>query len=74
MACENLQITVESNKVYCILDSNERILLDDKNYLKNIYRTVTRRKDILLDKLISMKAQPVDAYFGRKRGEPVDRY
>ena len=74
LACENLQITVESNKVYCILDSNERILLDDKNYLKNIYRTVTRRKDILLDKLISMKAQPVDAYFGRKRGEPVDRY
>lgn len=75
LACENLQILVESNKVYCVLDNGRRILLDEKtNYIKKIYCAVSRKKDLFLDNLLAMRTEPVDAYFGRKRGEPVDRY
>lgn len=75
LACEILRVIVESNNVYCVIDNGERILLDEKtNYLKNIYRAVSRKRDILLNKLLSMKTMPIDAYFGTKRGEPIDRY
>lgn len=75
LAEETLQILVESDKVYCILDNGVRILLDEKTfYLKSIYCAVSRKRDMLLDKLLSMEPKPIDAYFGRKRGEPVDRY
>lgn len=75
LAGEALQVIVESDKVYCVLDNGFRVLLDEKTYyIKNIYREVSRKRDILLDKLLSMKTEPIDAYFGRKRGEPVDRY
>ena len=72
---ENLQIVVESGNVYCILGESGKILLEEgTDYIKSIYCAVSRKKDILLDKLLSMKTEPIDAYFGRKRGEPVDRY
>lgn len=75
LASESIQVIVEADKVYCVLDNGKRILLEDKtDYIKNIYCAVTRKKDVLLDRLLSMKTKPVDAYFGRKRGEPVDRY
>ena len=72
---ESLQIAVESGKVYCILDNGQRILLNEGNcYIKKIYCAVSRKRDILLEKLLSIEPSPIDAYFGRKRGEPVDRY
>lgn len=74
LAQEALQISVERNRVYCILDNGWRILLDGKTYMKDIWRAVSRKRDILLDALLSAKTKPVDAYSGRKRGEPVDRY
>lgn len=75
LACEILQVIVESNNVYCVLDDGERILLDEKtHYIKKIYCAVSRKRDVLLNQLLSMKTRPIDAYFGRKRGEPVDRY
>lgn len=74
LGCEALQIVVEADKVYCVLDNGRRILLEDKQYMKDIWRAVSRKRDKLLDALLSIKTKPVDAYFGRKRGEPVDRY
>lgn len=74
LACETLQIVVQADKVYCALDNGKRILLSEKDYMKDIWREVSRKRDKLLDTLLSMKTVPVDAYFGRKRGEPVDRY
>ncbi len=75
LADEILQIIVESDQVYCVLDNDFRVLLDEKTYyIMDIYRAVSRKRDILLDKLLSMKTKPIDAYFGRKRGKPVDRY
>ena len=72
---ESLKIIVETGKVYCVLDNGQRILLDEKkSYIKKIYGVVLRKKDILLEKLLSIEPSPIDAYFGRKRGEPVDRY
>ncbi len=72
---ESLQIIIESGMVYCVLDNGQRILLNEKkSYLKMIYCAVLRKKDILLEKLLSIEPRPIDAYFGRKRGEPVDRY
>lgn len=70
-----LQIIVESGNVYCVLEDGQRVLLDEKShYMKDIYRVVSRKRDVLLDTLLSAKAKPIDAFFGRKRGEPVDRY
>ena len=75
LASEELKIYVEADKIYCVINNDERVLLDGKvNYVKRIYCAVSRQKDSLLDNLLSMKTRPVDAYFGRKRGEPVDRY
>lgn len=74
LECETLQIVVEADKVYCALDDGKRVLLEDKQYIKNIWRAVSRKRDRLLDALLSIKTVPIDAYFGRKRGEPVDRY
>lgn len=74
LECETLRIVVEADKVYCALDNGKRVLLEDMQYMKNIWRVVSRKRDRSLDSLLSMKTEPVDAYFGRKRGEPVDRY
>ena len=71
---EALQIIVEENNVYCVLDNNKRILLDENYYMRDIWCEVSRKRDRLLDALLSMETKPVDAFFGRKRGEPVDRY
>lgn len=75
LADESLQIVVESGKVYCVLDNGQKILLDERDgYIKRIYCAVSRKRDVLLEKLLSIDPKPIDAYFGRKRGEPVDRY
>ncbi len=75
LAQESLKVIVESNNVYCELDHGKRVLLEENtSYIKKIYRFVSGKRDVLLDSLLSMETKPVDAYFGRKRGEPVDRY
>ena len=72
---EKLQIVVEEGKIFCVLEDGQRIQLDGKSdYIKNIYRIVSRKKDMLLNALLSASEKPIDAFFGRKRGEPVDRY
>lgn len=71
---ETLQIDVKEDRVYCVFDDGTRVLLDEKYYMRDIWRGVSRKCDGLLNTLLSMKTAPVDAYFGRKRGEPVDRY
>lgn len=71
---ETLQIDIEADQVYCVFDDGTRILLDEKYYMRDIWRGVSRKCDSLLNTLLSMKTEPIDAYFGRKRGEPVDRY
>ncbi len=70
-----LQIIVESGNVYCVLEDGQRVLLDEKShYMKDIYRVVSQKRDVLLNALIAAKVRPIDAFFGRKRGEPIDRY
>lgn len=75
LADETLRIFVESGHVYCVLENGRRVLLEEKaDYIKAIYCEVSRKRDLLLDSLLSISPKPIDAYFGRKRGEPIDRY